>query len=146
MTAKNAAAHGSTSHAQIFINLPVKDLDRSIRFFTELGYSFNPAFTDENATCMILGENLFVMLLVEKYFATFVTRPVADPGKSVGALIALPLDSREAVDALVARAVAAGGRTPREAIDHGFMYQHGFEDPDGHVWEVFHMAGEPPQA
>nr|WP_223250372.1 glyoxalase [Lysobacter maris] len=110
-----------------------------------MGYRFNPAFTDENATCMILGENLFVMLLVEKYFASFVTKPVADASASTGSLIALPVDSREAVDAIVARAVAAGGQAPREAVDHGFMYQHGFEDLDGHVWEVLHMAGEPPQ-
>lgn len=136
----------ATTHNQIFINLPVKNLDRSVRFFTELGYSFNPAFTDENATCMILGENLFAMLLVEKYFAGFVTKPLADAGTHTGSLIALPVDDREAVDALVARAVAAGGRAPREPIDLGFMYQHGFEDPDGHVWEVFHMSGELPQA
>ncbi|AWV07911.1 VOC family protein [Marilutibacter maris] len=135
----------ATTHRQIFVNLPVKDLDRSVGFFTELGYRFNPAFTDENATCMILGENLFVMLLVEKYFASFVTKPVADASASTGSLIALPVDSREAVDAIVARAVAAGGQAPREAVDHGFMYQHGFEDLDGHVWEVLHMAGEPPQ-
>ncbi|QDH69562.1 VOC family protein [Marilutibacter alkalisoli] len=135
----------TTTHPQIFVNLPVKDLDRSVKFFTALGYAFNPAFTDENATCMILGENLFAMLLVEKYFATFTTKPVSDAGKSTEVLVALPMESREAVDEIVAKAVAAGGTTPREAIDHGFMYGHGFEDLDGHVWEVFHMSGEPPQ-
>ena len=124
---------------QIFINLPVKDLTRSVEFFTKLGYTFNPDFTDENATCMIIGENIFAMLLVEDYFRTFTDREIIDAHRGVEALIALSLDSREEVDDQVAKAWAAGGSVPREPVDHGFMYQHGFQDPDGHLWEVFHF-------
>ena len=100
--------------SQIFVNLPVKDLNRSIEFFTKLGYTFNAQFTDENATCMIIGENIFAMLLVEDYFRTFTDREVIDAHRQVEALIALSLDSREAVDEQVAKARAAGGTTPRE--------------------------------
>ncbi len=124
---------------QMFINLPVKDLNRSVEFFTQLGYTFNPQFTDENATCMLIGENLFAMLLVEDYFRTFTDREVIDAHKGVEAIVALSLDSREQVDEQVARARAAGGTIPRDAKDHGFMYQHAFQDPDGHLWEVFYM-------
>ncbi|HEX5726189.1 MAG TPA: VOC family protein [Longimicrobiaceae bacterium] len=130
---------------QIFVNLPVKDLQRSVAFFTQLGYTFNPQYTDENATCMIVGENIFVMLLVESYFKTFTPKPVADATQGTEVIVALDAESREAVDALVAKAVAAGGTTPREATDYGFMYQHGYQDPDGHLWEVFYMQpGGPP--
>jgi predicted lactoylglutathione lyase len=124
---------------QIFVNLPVKNLDKSIGFFTKLGYTFNPKFTDENATCMIVGDNIFVMLMVEKYFKTFTPRPVADAKAATEVIIALSMDSREKVDEHVRTAVAAGGATPNEAKDHGFMYQHGFQDLDGHLWEVFYM-------
>lgn len=124
---------------QIFVNLPVKDLNRSVEFFTRLGYTFNPQFTDENATCMIIGENIFAMLLVEDYFRTFTDREVIDAHTSVEAIIALSLDSREAVDEHIAKARAAGATFPREAQDLGFMYQHAYQDPDGHLWEVFHM-------
>ncbi|HEX7239309.1 MAG TPA: VOC family protein [Longimicrobiaceae bacterium] len=124
---------------QMFINLPVKDLNRSVEFFTQLGYTFNLQFTDENATCMLIGENLFAMLLVEDYFRTFTDREVIDAHKGVEAIVALALDSREQVDEQVARARAAGGTIPRDAKDHGFMYQHAFQDPDGHLWEVFYM-------
>ena len=124
---------------QIFVNLPVKDLKRSVQFFTRLGYTFNPQFTDENATCMIVAENIFVMLLVEKFFQTFTDKPVCDATKSTEAIVCLSAESKAAVDALVAKAVAAGGTTPRAAQDHGFMYQHGYTDLDGHVWELVHM-------
>lgn len=124
---------------QIFINLPVKDLQKSITFFTALGFTFNPQFTDENATCMILGENMFAMLLVEPYFASFIKQPVSDAKKSSEVLVALSLDSRPAVDDMVARAVAAGGNTYRDPQDHGFMYTQGFQDLDGHIWEPFFM-------
>jgi predicted lactoylglutathione lyase len=129
---------------QIFVNLPVRDLKRSVAFFSALGFTFNPQFTDENATCMIVGENIFVMLLMEPFFASFINKPVSDARKSTEMPIALPLDDRAAVDAFVIRAVTAGAATPMPPKDYGFMYQHGFEDLDGHQWEVFHMASNPP--
>lgn len=124
---------------QLFVNLPVRDLDRSVAFFTSLGFSFNPAFTDENATCMVVSEHISVMLLVEPFFAGFTRKPVADARAATESLLALSCDSREEVDALVAAAVTAGAATPVEPRDMGFMYQHGFEDLDGHQWEVFWM-------
>jgi uncharacterized protein len=124
---------------QIFVNLPVKDLNKSVEFFTKLGYEFNPKFTDENATCMIVSENIFVMLLVEKFFKTFVPKEICDTTKSVEVLVALSFESRAAVDEIVRKAIAAGGSTYKEPIDMGFMYQHGFQDLDGHIWEIFFM-------
>lgn len=130
-------------HAQIFVNLPVKDLKRSVEFFTRLGYTFNPQFTDDNATCMIVGENLFVMLLTEKFFGSFTSKAIVDTSKATESLICLSCDSQQQVDDLVARARAAGARVPRTAQDHGFMYAHGYEDLDGHTWELVHMSGAP---
>lgn len=130
-------------HQQIFVNLPVENLDRAVGFFTALGYSFNPQFTDENATCMILGENIFVMLLVEPFFGTFTDKTLCDAHASTEAIVCVSVDSRQAVDALIDKALAAGGREPKPAQDHGFMYQRGYEDLDGHLWEVVHMSGEP---
>lgn len=124
---------------QIFVNLPVKNLDKSIAFFTKLGYSFNKQFTDENATCMIVSDDIFVMLLAEPYFQSFTHKPVSDASKSTEVLLCLSAENRAAVDDLVAKAVAAGGKTPRQPADHGFMYQHGFEDLDGHMWEIMYM-------
>jgi uncharacterized protein len=124
---------------QIFVNLPVKDLNKSIEFFTHLGFTFNPQFTDENATCMIVGENIFAMLLVEKFFKTFTPKEICDTSKNTEVLVALSFESRAAVDALVAKAIASGGSTYKEPIDMGFMYQHGFQDLDGHLWEIFFM-------
>ena len=132
-------------HSQIFVNLPVKDLKRSVGFFTKLGYTFNPQFTDENATCMILGDNLFVMLLVEKFFGSFTNKGITDTSKTTEVLTCVSCDSREQVDSLVAKARSSGGKVPRQAQDHGFMYSHGYEDPDGHTWELIHMTGMPPQ-
>lgn len=126
-------------NTQIFINLPVADLPASIRFFTQLGFTFNPDFTDETATCMIVSETIFVMLLTREKFAGFAPSPVADARTTTQVILALSLDSREAVDTLVGTAVAAGGNTYNTPLDHGFMYQHGFQDLDGHVWELFHM-------
>jgi predicted lactoylglutathione lyase len=123
----------------IFVNLPVKDLKRSVDFFTKLGYTFNPQFTDENATCMIVADNIFVMLLVEPYFKTFITKEISDAKKTTEVIIALSADSRANVDELVAKAVAAGGTTTMPAKDYGFMYQHGYQDLDGHLWEVAWM-------
>lgn len=124
---------------RIFVNLPVKNLPRSVAFFTKLGYRFDPRFTDENATCMIVGENIYVMLLVESFFKRFTHKPICDATKSTEAIVALSAESRDEIDDLVARAVAAGATTPRAPEDLGFMYQHGFEDPDGHLWELVHM-------
>lgn len=120
---------------QIFVNLPVKDLGRSVEFFTKLGYKFNPQFTDENATCMIIGENIFAMLLVESFFRTFTPKPIAEAKNSTEVLVALSADSREEVDRIVNAAIAAGGRRYKDPDDKGFMYGWGFEDPDGHIWE-----------
>ena len=124
---------------KMFVNLPVKDLDRSVKFFTALGFKFNPQFTDKNATCMIVSEENFVMLLVESYFKTFTPKPVSDARKSTEVLICLSADSRKDIDEMVSKAVAGGATTPRPAQDHGFMYQHGFEDLDGHLWELAFM-------
>jgi predicted lactoylglutathione lyase len=132
--------------SQMFVNLPVKDLKRSIDFFTALGFSFNPQFTDDNATCMIVGEGNFVMLLVEPFFQSFTKKPVSDARRQTEVLVAISRDSRAAVEDIVARAVAAGAATPMPPQDHGFMYQHGFEDLDGHQWEFFHMESAPPTA
>lgn len=124
---------------QIFVNLPVKDLQRSVAFFTALGYDFDLNFTNENATCMIVDENIFVMLLVEPFFQTFIKKEICDARKSTEVLVCLSCESRAKVDELVAKAVAAGGTIPREAQDHGFMYGHAFEDLDGHIWELVYM-------
>jgi len=133
-------------HSQIFVNLPVKDLERSVAFYTQLGYTFNPQFTDENATCMIVGENLFVMLLVEKFFSGFTHKAITDTSKSTEVLTCVSCDSKAQVNELVAKARAAGAQVPRQAQDHGFMYSHGYEDLDGHTWELVYMSGPPPQA
>jgi uncharacterized protein len=124
---------------QIFINLPVKDLQKSIAFFTQLGFTFNPQFTDETATCMIVAENIYVMLLIEPRFQEFTKKPVADAKTSTEVLICLDAESREAVDTMVKNAVAAGGRIYADPMDHGWMYGHSFEDIDGHQWEVAYM-------
>ncbi len=129
---------------QIFVNLPVADLPRSIAFFTALGFTFNPQWTDDTATCMIIGDNIFAMLLVRERFQTFTPKPVADARESTEVLLCLSRDSREAVDAMVRQAVAAGGSTYNQPQDHGFMYGHGFQDPDGHIWELVWLA--PPTA
>lgn len=130
-------------HSQIFVNLPVKDLKRSIDFFTKVGYTFNPQFTDDNATCMILGDNLFVMLLTEKFFGSFTNKAICDTSRANEALTCVACNSKAQVDELVAKARAAGARVPRQAQDHGFMYAHGYEDLDGHTWELVHMSGAP---
>jgi len=134
---------GGLMATQIFVNLPVKDLKRSVDFFSKLGYSFNPQFTDENATCMIVDDNIFVMLLVGPFFQRFTPKPVADATQSTEVLVCLSAASRSQVDEIVAKAVAAGARTPQPPQDHGFMYQHGFEDLDGHLWEYAYMEAAP---
>ena len=127
------------SKQQIYVNLPVKDLPASRRFFDALGYSFNPAFSNDKGACMVVSEHIYVMLLTEQFFATFTKKPVADAKKSTEVLICLSRDSREAVDEMVRKAVAAGGSTYNDPQDYGFMYSHGFQDPDGHIWELTHM-------
>lgn len=124
---------------KMFVNLPVKDLKRSVEFFSKLGYAFNPKFTDENATCMIVGEESFVMLLVEPFFKTFTPKPISDAKSRTEVLVALSTDSREQVKKIVETALAAGAKSYREPDDKGFMYQWGFEDLDGHIWEHFWM-------
>lgn len=131
---------------QIFVNLPVKNLARSVAFFRQMGYRFDQKFTDENATCMIVGDNIFVMLLVEQYFKTFTHKPVADAHAGTEAIIAISLDSREAVDALADKALGAGAAMSGETRDLGFMYQRGYQDLDGHLWEVFYMDPNAPGA
>ncbi len=125
---------------QIYVNLPAKDLQKSIAFFTKLGFTFNPQFTDENATCMIIGDNIFAMLLVEKFFQTFTKKAICDATKSTEVLVCISRESRADVDKMVKNAVAAGGTIPRPAQDHDFGYGHAFEDIDGHIWELVYMA------
>lgn len=124
---------------KIFVNLPVKNLSASMAFFQHLGFSFNPQFTDETAACMVISDDIFAMLLTEEKFQSFTPKPVSNAKQSTEVLIALSCDSREAVTTMVEKAVAAGGSTYAEAKDYGFMLQHGFEDLDGHIWEVAYM-------
>jgi uncharacterized protein len=123
---------------QIFVNLPVKDLKRSMEFFGSLGYTFNPQFTDDNAACMIIDENIFAMLLMEPFFQTFTERTIIDAHSSVEVLIALSSDSREDVDKHVDAAIAAGG-SKLKTLDYGWMYNRSYADLDGHVWEIAYM-------
>lgn len=124
---------------QIFVNLPVRDLPASIAFFTRLGFTFNPQFTDDTATCMIVSDTIFVMLLTHDKFKSFTPKPICDATTSTEVLLAVSRDSREAVDTMVREAVAAGGTTYNQPQDHGFMYAHGFQDLDGHIWELLYM-------
>jgi predicted lactoylglutathione lyase len=124
---------------KIFVNLPVKDLTRSVEFFTKLGFGFDEQFTDETATCMIVSDDIFVMLLTEEKFQTFTPKKICDAGKFTEVLVCLSLESRANVEEMVAKAVAGGGSTYNEPQDHGFMYAHGFQDLDGHIWELIYM-------
>lgn len=120
----------------MFVNLPVKDLDRSIRFFSELGFAFNPQFTDDNATCMIVSDQAFVMLLVEPFFGSFTPKPIANAVATTEVLVAIMVESRAAVDEMVNKAVAQGAGVHKNPEDQGFMYGWGFQDLDGHLWEI----------
>ena len=124
---------------KIFVNLPVKDLKRSTAFFTTLGFEFNPQFTDETAGCMIVSDDIFVMLLTEAKFKEFTPKPICDATKSTEVLVCLSRESRDAVNDLVGKALSAGGTSYAEPKDYGFMFQHGFQDPDGHIWELIYM-------
>ncbi|GLX70672.1 VOC family protein [Paenibacillus glycanilyticus] len=123
----------------MFVNLPVKDLKKSIAFFGEVGFEFNPNFTDDNATCMVIGENIYAMLLVEGYFKTFTKKEIADTSKVTEVLVALMVESRAKVDKLVDSAIEAGGQIANDTQDLGFMYQRSFLDLDGHQWEIGFM-------
>ncbi len=123
----------------IFVNLPVADLQRTIDFWTELGFGFNPQFTDDKATCMVVSDHACVMWLTEGFFSTFTTKELVDSRKQTEAILALSAESREEVDTLADRALALGGSIVRDPEDHGHMYGRSFEDPDGHLWEVVYM-------
>lgn len=124
---------------KIFVNLAVRDLKKSMDFFSKLGFTFNPKFTDDNAACMIVGDEAFVMLLGEPFFKTFTRRELCDTSRQTEGLFALSCESREEVDDLVKKAVAAGATHAMDPQDHGFMYGWSFYDLDGHHWEVFWM-------
>jgi predicted lactoylglutathione lyase len=125
--------------SKIFINLAVKDLKKSIDFFTKLGFSFNPQFTDEQATCMIIAENIFAMLVTEQRFKDFTKKEICNANKNTEVLLAMDAESKEKVDEMVKNAVDAGGTIYMEPQDHGWMYGHSFADLDGHQWEIFYM-------
>lgn len=130
---------------QIYVNLPVRDLPASRKFFDALGYSFNPDFSNDKGACMIVSEDIYVMLLTEEFFATFTKKPVADAHKSTEMLICLSAKSRADVDATIDKVSKAGGSITGEPQDYGFMYGRGFADLDGHQWEVMYMepGGKP---
>ncbi len=124
---------------KIFVNLPVKNLDRSVSFFSQVGFTFDPKFTDKKAACMVVGKNIFAMLLVNDFFKTFTKKEVADAAKSTEAIVALEVGSKEKVDEIVNKALAAGGKPANDKNDLGGMYGWSFQDVDGHIWEIFHM-------
>jgi predicted lactoylglutathione lyase len=124
---------------KIFVNLPVKDLKRSVGFFKGLGYAFNPQFTDETAACMVISDDIFAMLLTEAKFKEFTNRPIANAKQTTEVLTCLSVESRTKVDYLVDRALAQGASEVRDPEDHGFMYGRSFSDLDGHIWEIIHM-------
>ncbi|MBN1411104.1 MAG: VOC family protein [Spirochaetales bacterium] len=128
--------------AHVFINLPVKNLDKSTRFFRALGFSFNETYADETSACLVLSGDISVMLLTEERFMSFTPKKISDARKTAELFLALSVESREEVDELVGKAVAAGGTAYDEPEDHGFMYGHVFQDLDGHAWEVFYMDSE----
>lgn len=129
---------------QIFLNLPVADLPRSMAFFKALGYSHNPQFTDDTAACVVIGETISVMLLTHDRFRQFTPKTICDTTQAVEVLISLTCESRQEVDDLVAKAIVAGGSTYDKAEDFGFMYTHSFVDPDGHGWGLLHLSAPPP--
>jgi len=124
---------------KIFVNLPVKDLNKTVEFFAKLGFEFNPQFTDENATCMIVNKDIFIMLLVEKFFKTFTKKEICDTTKDTEVIIALSTESREKVDQMINDVIEAGGKESRKPQDHGWMYGRSFQDINGHLWEIIYM-------
>ncbi len=133
---------------KIFVNLPIKEMARTRSFFSALGFDFNPQFSNEQGACMVISEDIFAMLLVEPFFQGFTKKPIADATKATEVLVCLSCESRAEVDDLVGKALAAGGKAPNAPQDHGFMYGHGFEDLDGHQWELVWMDpnAAPPHA
>jgi uncharacterized protein len=124
---------------QMFVNLPVKNLELSMAFYKALGFSFNAQFTNETAACMIVEQNIFVMLVTEPFFKSFTPRALCDATKNTEVLVCISCASRAQVDEMAANAVKAGGTIPREPQDHGFMYSQAFADVDGHIWEPMWM-------
>lgn len=124
---------------QIYVHLPVKNLQRTKEFFLSLGFTFKPQFSNEQGACMVVSDTIYVILLTESFFQTFTSKPIADASKVTEVLVCLSCESRAKVDELVAKAVAAGGKASSEPQDHGFMYSHCFEDLDGHIWELVCM-------
>ncbi|MBT2763976.1 VOC family protein [Paenibacillus sp. ISL-20] len=123
----------------IFVNLPVKDLERTKDFFSKIGFEFNAQFTDKNAACLVIGDNIFAMLLTEDYFKTFTKKDLSNATNTTEVILALSAESREQVDEIVNAALSAGGSPSNDPVDHGFMYGWSFQDPDGHLWEVMYM-------
>jgi uncharacterized protein len=133
---------------KIFINLPVKDLELSKAFYTGLGFTINLQFTNEKAACVVISEEIYVMILTEEFFKTFVpNKQISDATKNTEVLLALSADSKDAVNELADKALSSGGKEARPAEDHGFMFTRSFEDPDNHIWEIFwmDMSAAPPQ-
>lgn len=123
----------------IFVNIPTTDLDRSKAFYEALGYRINPNFTDENAACVVLDDNVYFMVLTREYLGTFTDKQIIDPKTQAQVAISLTCESREAVDEKMATALAAGGSEPRDAQDYGFMYSRDLEDPDGNILGYLYM-------
>lgn len=130
---------------KIFVNLPVKDLKKSIKFFEALGYHFNPQFTDETAACLVISEDIYAMLLTHAKFKEFTPKSICDATKSTEVLVCLSVDSRAKVEELTQKALDAGGSRHAKPKDYGFMYQDGFQDLDGHIWELVYMNPEAAQ-
>ncbi len=130
---------------QVIINLPVADLPKSMAFFKALGFSDNPQSTDDTGACIVFSDTILVMLLTHARFRNFTPKAICDTSKAVEVLLTLSCESREQVDDLVAKAVAAGGSTYDKPEDYGFMYTHSFVDPDGHGWGLIHMSATPAQ-
>ena len=124
---------------KVFVNLSVKDLDKSKEFFSKLGFAFNAQFTNKDAACMVISEDNYAMLLVESFFKTFTKKEIVNAKKSTEVLVALSSESKEEVDKMFRNALAAGAKEANEPQDHGFMYGRSFEDLDGHIWEIFWM-------
>ena len=125
--------------SKIFVNLPVKDLDRSKAFFGKLGYTFNAQFTDATAACMVISDDIYAMLLTHAKFKEFTKKPIADAQKTTEVLVALSMGSRDEVNRVADAAMEAGGSETREPQDYGFMFLRSFSDLDGHIWEILWM-------
>ena len=125
--------------SQIFINLPVKELEKSLNFYTKMGFTNNPQFSDDTAKCMVFSEEIFVMLITHDRFKTFITKPITDVSKTTSALLSISVESLDRVNEISNNVIAAGGKEPIEAKDYGFMQQRTIEDLDGHIWEIFYM-------